>query len=263
MCAAIGAHGAVIPGTESAWSISRAVCCAMPLVCCRHSVTGPDSLRWVSVEPLGPGLAQLPGFQPGGEVPDDHCRPIHRARHDPARLHRPRTARPRRVPGRVPRPDPRGLHPRPAPVHWLVSQPFPVAVLGAPRRHRKLRPATRSQRPSPRHGHPAAVHHRRVLQVRRRRRTPGSLARRLCPAAAGRLRVTCRRAGPQRARRAAGGRRARPACGARARLLAGLERPAGLRSGRRRHRAPRPGTRAPRCAAPGSSRPQAHPASSG
>jgi integrase/recombinase XerD len=29
-------------------------------------------------------------------VPDDHCRPIHCARHDPARLHRRRTARPRR-----------------------------------------------------------------------------------------------------------------------------------------------------------------------
>jgi site-specific recombinase XerD len=26
--------------------------------------------------------------------------------------------------------------------------------------------------PGPRHGHPAAVHHRRVLQVRRRRRAP-------------------------------------------------------------------------------------------
>ena len=46
------------------------------LVCCRHSVTWPDSLRWVSVEPLGPGLAQLPGFRPGREVPDDHCYPI-------------------------------------------------------------------------------------------------------------------------------------------------------------------------------------------
>jgi len=44
-------------------------------VCCRHSVTWPDSLRWVFVELLGPGLAQLPGFQPGREVPDDHCYP--------------------------------------------------------------------------------------------------------------------------------------------------------------------------------------------
>ena len=32
-------------------------------------------------------------------MPDDYCRPIHRARHDPARLHRPRAARARRVPG--------------------------------------------------------------------------------------------------------------------------------------------------------------------
>ena len=104
----------------------------MLLVCRRHSVTWPDGLRWISVEPLGPGLAQLPGFQLGREVPDDHYRPIHRARHDPALLHRSRTARPRRLPGRVPRPDPRGLHLGPAPVHRLVSQPFPVAVLGAP-----------------------------------------------------------------------------------------------------------------------------------
>jgi len=43
-------------------------------------------------------------------VPDDHCRPIHRARHDLARLHRRRTARPRRVPSRIPRLDP-GSHP--------------------------------------------------------------------------------------------------------------------------------------------------------
>jgi Phage integrase, N-terminal SAM-like domain len=39
----------------------------MPLVCCRHSVTWPDSLRWISVEPLGPGLAQLPSF-PGSSL---------------------------------------------------------------------------------------------------------------------------------------------------------------------------------------------------
>src|SRR6185295_13227645 len=41
----------------------------MPLDCCRHSVTWPDSLRWVSVEPLGPGLAQLPGFSLAGRCP--------------------------------------------------------------------------------------------------------------------------------------------------------------------------------------------------
>jgi len=181
---------------SAVWGVLRADRCAMPLVCCRHSVTWPDSLRWVSVEPLGPGLAQLPGFQLGREVPDDHYRPIHCARHDPACLHRSRTARPGRLPGRVSWPDPRGLYLGPASVHYLVSQLFSVAVLGAPRRHRKLRPATRSQRPSPRHGHPAPIYHRRVLQVRRRRRTPGSLARCPCPATTGRLRVPCGRAGP-------------------------------------------------------------------
>src|SRR5712672_4568793 len=39
----------------------------MPLVPCRHSVTWPGGLRWVFVEPLGPGLAQLPvSAWPGG-----------------------------------------------------------------------------------------------------------------------------------------------------------------------------------------------------
>ena len=33
-------------------------------------------------------MAQPPVSQPGREVPDDHSRPIHRARNDPARLHR-------------------------------------------------------------------------------------------------------------------------------------------------------------------------------
>jgi hypothetical protein len=41
----------------------------------------------------------FPSLSPAREVPDDHCRPIHCPRHDPARLHRRRTARPRRVPG--------------------------------------------------------------------------------------------------------------------------------------------------------------------
>ena len=130
-------------------------------------------------------LAQPPGSQPGREVPDDHCHPIHRARHDPARLHRPRTARPRRVPGRVPRPDPRGVRAGPAPVHHLVPRPLPAPVRGPPRRHRRLRPRPGSQWPRPRHRHPTAVHHRRVLQVRRRRRAPGSLTRPRTSAARG------------------------------------------------------------------------------
>jgi len=41
-------------------------------------------------------------------VPDDHCCPIHCPRHDPARFHRLRTTRTRRIPGRIPRTDKSG-----------------------------------------------------------------------------------------------------------------------------------------------------------
>ena len=102
-------------------------------------------------------MAQL-GSQPGREVPDDHCRPIHCPRHDPARLHRSRTARPRRVPGRIQRADPRGLRARLAPVHYLVPRPVACLVRRPPRRHRELRPGAGSKGPGPRHRHPAAVH---------------------------------------------------------------------------------------------------------
>jgi hypothetical protein len=110
----------------------------------RPSLVPGSSNRW------DPQLAQPPGSQPGQEVLDDHCRPIHRARHDPARLHRRRTARPRRVP----RPDQGGLRTRPAPVHDLVPCSFPAPVRGPPRRHRVLRPRPGGQgdgpgRPSP------------------------------------------------------------------------------------------------------------------
>ena len=44
--------------------------------------------------------------------------------------------------------------------------------------------------------YPPPVHHRRVLQVRRRGRTPGPLARRARPASPGGLRVTRHRPGP-------------------------------------------------------------------
>jgi integrase/recombinase XerD len=43
------------------------------------------------------------------------------------------------VPGRVPRPDPRGLRAGPAPVHHLVPRPLPAPVCRPPRRHLKLR----------------------------------------------------------------------------------------------------------------------------
>ena len=58
----------------------------------------------------------------------------------------------------------------------------------------------------PCHRHPAAVHHRRILQIRGRGRAPGPIAGRPRTPPAGRLRVQCRRPGPQRTRRAAGHR---------------------------------------------------------
>jgi hypothetical protein len=47
----------------------------------------------VSLTRWDPRSAQSSRFQPGREVPDDHCRPIYRTRHDPTRLHRSRTPR--------------------------------------------------------------------------------------------------------------------------------------------------------------------------
>ena len=99
--------------------------------------------------------------------------------------------------------------------------------------------------PGPRHGYLAAVHHRRVLQVRRRRRAPGALARRPRPPSPAGLRVARHRPGPQRARRAPGRRRARSARRARPDLPARAQRAASLRSDRRRHRASRPRARPP------------------
>jgi hypothetical protein len=51
----------------------------------------------------------------------------------------------------------------------------------------RLRQGTRGQGPRPRDRHPAAVHHRRVLQVRDRRGTPGSLPGRPRPPSPGGL----------------------------------------------------------------------------
>src|SRR4029077_15986325 len=50
-----------------------------------------------------------------------------------------RTARPRRVPGRIPRTDNKGLHTGPAPVHHLVPHPLPAPVRRPPRRYRRVR----------------------------------------------------------------------------------------------------------------------------
>ena len=186
----------VLSGAESAvWSISQA-----PLPYCRtlalwwHSVTGRRLTVGFPLNRWDPQLAQPPpsvSARPGGAR--SPLPPIHRTRHDPARLHRSRTARPRRVPGRIPRPDPRRLRTGPAPVHQLVPGPLPQPVRRPPSRHRMLRPRPENQGPRPRHRHPAAVHHRRVLQIRRRRRTPGSLTRRPRPPSASRLRIPRRR----------------------------------------------------------------------
>jgi hypothetical protein len=121
----------------------------------------------------------------------------------------------------------------------------PGLVRRSPGRHRRLRRRAGSAGPCPRGRRPAAVRHRRVLQVRGRRGAPGALTRRACPPPAGGLRIACGRAGPQRARRAAGDGRARPVGRACADLAAGPEQAAGSRGRRRRHRAPRPRARAP------------------
>ena len=69
------------------------------------------------------GWPSPPSLSPAPEVLDDHCRPICCPCHDPACLYRSRTARARRVPGRVPRLDQGGLRAGPAPVHHLVPNP--------------------------------------------------------------------------------------------------------------------------------------------
>jgi len=47
-------------------------------------VTGSHGLRLAFRSIAGTRIWPSPGSQPAREVPDDHCRPIHRARHDPA-----------------------------------------------------------------------------------------------------------------------------------------------------------------------------------
>jgi hypothetical protein len=102
----------------------------------------------------------------------------------------------------------------------------------------------------PRHGHPAAAHHRRVLQVRRRGGAPGAFPGRPRPQSPAGLLVACHRPGPQRARRDPGRRRPRPARRARADLPARAERAAGIGGNRRGHRAHGPGTGPPHPGSP-------------
>ena len=85
-----------------------------------------------------------------------------------------------------------------------------------------------------------SVHHRQLLEIRRRRRTPGPLPGGARPATAGGLRIPRRRTGPQRARCPPGSCRTRNASRARADVLARAERAADLRGDRDRHRAPEP-----------------------
>ncbi len=167
------------------------------------------------------------------------------ARPRPAGVHRRRAARARGLFSRIPRPDSRGLHPRPAPVHKLVPRSVAAAVPGPPRRHRDLRPGTGDARAGPRDRHPPPVHHCRVLQVRRRRGTPRPLARRARPPAKARLRVARHRPGPQRGRRPPGRCGARAAGRARADLPARAQWPSGLRGHWHGHRAPGPRARPP------------------
>src|SRR4029077_7356532 len=47
----------------------RADRCAMPLVCCRHSVTWPDSLRWVPLNRWGRDWPSFPGSSLAGRCP--------------------------------------------------------------------------------------------------------------------------------------------------------------------------------------------------
>jgi len=61
---------------------------------------------------------------------------------------------PRRLPGRIPRPDARGVRLGLAPVHQLVPDPVPGFVRRPPRGHRGLRQGPGGAGPGPRHGHP-------------------------------------------------------------------------------------------------------------
>ena len=92
--------------------------------------------------------------------------------------------------------------------------------------------------------HPAAVHHRRPVQVRGRGRPARPLPGRARPPSPARLPIPCHRPGPQPSRRTPR-RRARRRRRARPGLAARPQRPAGLRGHRRRHRSARHRARPP------------------
>jgi hypothetical protein len=164
-----------------------------------------------------PGLAQRPGSQPGREAPDDHCRLIHRARHDPARLHRRRANRPRPVA----RTDPRDLRAGPG----VGPGPWPCSPSAAPtsralvlslishERNQGFAREPEAGRPCLGNRHPGARPSLPVPQVRGRKRVPGPLT---ChPRAPTRVDYESHAValGPQRARRASRHRRTGPPSG--------------------------------------------------
>jgi len=104
----------------------------------------------------GPSPSQHDRAHPDTTRPPRSATPGTRARAG-ARRHRRRTACPRRVPGRIPQPDKRGLRARPAPVHHLVPGPLPGPVRRPARRHPVLRPGAGGQGPGPRDRHPAVI----------------------------------------------------------------------------------------------------------
>src|SRR5256886_4685690 len=200
----------------------------MPPVRRRHSVTWPDGLRWGSVEPLGPELAQRPGSSLAGRCPMTTAAPSAAlATIQPVFTDAERVALAGFLAGY------RGLTREAYALDlrqftsWCRARSLSLFAVRRADIESFARDLEERGR-APRHGHPEAVHHRRVLQVRGRGRTPGQLAGCACPPSAGGLRVPCRGPGPQRARRPAGRRRARNSRRARPDLLASLERAAGL-----------------------------------
>jgi hypothetical protein len=143
--------------------------------------------RWSSRCASGPTVesslssagAPTPEFgprpEPGRSGHDDHnARPVqHAGAGHLSALHGWRAAGAGRIPVRLQRPDPRCLHPGPAPVHRLVHGARAAPVRREAGRHRLLPPRHGSSRPGPGDDRPSVVHDRRVLPIRRRRGAAG------------------------------------------------------------------------------------------
>jgi hypothetical protein len=160
--------------------------------------------------------------------------------------------------GGLQRADPRCVHPGSTSVHVVVRRAWAELVHRTPRGYRVLWPRDGGDWPGAGDGRSSAVHHRRVLPVRRRggpARAFTSGAR--APATIG-LRVARGRVGSQRGRSTAGRCRTRHRRGARVDLAAGDQQAADLRSARRRHRPARSGTRTPHPDRPAQGRQDRH-----